>query len=88
MNKGQQVVTCKKCGGNKLTRIPMGLVMLFVTSIMFWIPIIGWIMFIPSLLLTILFMIPTGKVMMQCADCKHGNTVSKATYNEFKKALQ
>jgi hypothetical protein len=57
MNGGQQLVTCPKCGGSKVTPLAGGIAagiglilagLFFGIGLGMWIPIIGWFIMIPA----------------------------------------
>ncbi|WP_370225243.1 hypothetical protein [Cytobacillus sp.] len=89
MNKGQEVIHCKKCGSNRITRVPVILILFLSGSCFLWIPIIGWIA-APILFLLALLMafLPSGKRIVKCEDCKHSFPVDNKVYKEFKEAIK
>ena len=94
---GQQVVTCKKCGSNKVQEFNgMRLAFIFMGFMMFglgvWIPLIGWLLMMPAGLIMIvvgvLFLFKKKKTSrFQCVECKHSFQVSKEDQQEFRNAI-
>lgn len=86
--KGQQVITCPKCGENKVKQTPVALIILLTGGCLVWIPVIGWIFGAGFILAgIILFFIPVLKAF-QCMQCRHGWFVSKKKYKEYKEAIK
>lgn len=94
---GQQVVTCKKCGSNKVKEFNgIRLAFIFMGFMMFglgvWIPLIGWLLMMPAGLI----MIVVGVLSLfkkkktsrfQCVECNHSFHVSKEEQQEFRNAI-
>lgn len=86
--QGQNIIHCEKCGSNKVTKLPMFLILFASAGCMVWIPVIGWIL-APLLFLAAIVwaVLPKGKVLMRCEECKHVTAVEKPKYKEFKEYL-
>ncbi|WP_411955111.1 hypothetical protein ACKXGF_04945 [Alkalibacillus sp. S2W] len=89
MSEGQNIITCNKCGSNKVDRLPLALTFLVIGACIVWIPVLGWflapILFLIALIIPIMFY---KKVFMKCKDCKHIFDVKKDVYKEYKEFLQ
>lgn len=83
--EGQQIITCPKCGGNKMSPVPLWLVFLISGSCLLWIPIVGWVL-APIFLIAaaVMPLLPKGGIFIRCNDCKHTFPVKKDKYKEYK----
>ena len=97
MNKGQEIVTCKKCGSNKVQDTGGKGGVLFtgfmMVSLGMWIPIIGWFIMIPVGLLMMIAAIismffKTTERGFKCRECKHMFTVPMESFKEYKEFLK
>ncbi|MBC2263744.1 hypothetical protein HCB37_04350 [Listeria booriae] len=94
--EGQNVVTCKNCGSNKVNFTGSLSSILFITGILFagvgiWIPIFGWFVMVPIGLIVMLSSIPAlfyKKKNFRCVDCKNKFTITKEQYLEYKAAIK
>ncbi|WP_077623800.1 hypothetical protein [Sediminibacillus massiliensis] len=87
--QGQQIIHCPKCGENKVSMMPIALIIFLSGGCFVWIPILGWIVApILFLIAIIMWVIPTGKVFMRCESCKHGFSVPKSEYKQYKEAIK
>lgn len=91
--KGQQLITCSKCGSNKLRKADSsgtvaGMLLLFGFLIV-WIPIVGWILgtllILGGLAVAILASIPSLNTTktMQCVECKNRFKVDKEVFKQW-----
>jgi Zn finger protein HypA/HybF involved in hydrogenase expression len=93
MNRGQEVVTCGKCGSNKVQPVGgKGMVIftgLLTMGVGAWIPIIGWFLIMP-----VGFLILIGGIIslffkakskrFKCLECKQINLATIEAYEAFK----
>lgn len=95
--KGQEIVTCKQCGGNKVQPIDRKGA-LIVTSVLLiglgiWIPIIGWFLMIPAGVIMLLVGIgakasKSKSQTFRCLECKHVFKVGKDTFKQYQTYLK
>lgn len=84
--KGQQIITCKKCGSNKVNRQHPAIAAFLGIGCAMWIPIIGWILIPIFFIIGLVTMF--GKVVFKCEECKHVFPVTKDQLQEYKQALK
>ena len=84
--KGQEVILCNKCGGNKVDPAHAGTTSFLTGSCLLWIPVIGWIL-APFFFLYGVLSGATKNVMYKCKDCKHHFNVDKETHKKYKQEL-
>ncbi|MCM3736462.1 hypothetical protein M3215_11660 [Bacillus cytotoxicus] len=87
--KGQQIILCKKCGGNKITLLGKFYFYMVTAVCTFLFGI---------LIITIPFAIITGFLMLlspfipirlaRCAECKYIQKIDKETFQKFKKEFR
>lgn len=98
-NTGQQIVTCKNCGSNKVkvsTPGANGCAMFFlgliIASFGIWIPFVGWFFMIPLgiilMLCSILVPLLQKKYGVTCQDCTHKFDITKEEYTRYKKEIE
>lgn len=85
-NKGQDIIVCKKCGSNKVNKVPLGLQLFATAGCLMWIPIIGWVL--APIVFLISLLTPFGKIVFKCEECKHQFPVDKETYKQYKEYLR
>ncbi|PFW43784.1 hypothetical protein [Priestia megaterium] len=95
--QGQQVVTCKKCGGNKVEKMAIRgalfIVFLIGSFISLWIPFFGWLIMLPICLIGtvvtgISLFIKSKNVNFKCVECNHYFTVPRETAKQFNEAIK
>jgi predicted nucleic-acid-binding Zn-ribbon protein len=96
-NNGQQIITCKQCGSNKVQDMGgKGALIgggLLGIGLGIWIPVIGWFIMIPAGLIMLaiglfsLFFKTTHR-RFKCRECKYEFNVPIETYKEYKAYLQ
>lgn len=77
-------VPCKNCGSAKTQKFgpgKAGLVSLLTGSCLLWVPVLGWVLapifFLIAVILWLGALIPSGRVVFQCGECKKIFTVQK-----------
>ena len=95
-NNGQDFITCKSCGSNKITLV--GNIYYIIASASFlsiffllWLPIIGWIAIPIVLIISIVSLIigfASKKSRVKCAACNNCFNISKVNYKKLKNLLK
>jgi len=86
IDRGQHIVLCKNCGGNKVNILRPTSHYIKICFILLIIPILGWI-FLPFVLIwTILREFKATRKML-CMECAMTLIVSRDTYKQYKQYL-
>lgn len=97
--KGQNIITCPQCGGNKIQdtggKAATILASIIMISLGMWIPIIGWFIMIPVGvvmflygIISLFFRTTHRKIKCKDKECKHVFKVKIETFKEYQTFLK
>ena len=86
--KGQTIVTCSQCGGNKVKSSAIGLFQFCMSvGILFCITIIGIPFGIAFIISAFIVRKSKARLKFRCIECKHDFKITEPTYNDYIKAI-
>lgn len=88
--EGQQIITCTKCGSNKVTENKIIRNIFIGALLLCFIPIVGWIAvpFVFATGIAGLIIKKAKKIeLMKCMECKQALQAGKGKYEEYKAFL-
>ena len=98
-NLGQNVVTCKNCGSNKVNVVTPGAngcaafgVGFLIICAGVWIPVVGWFVIIPIGVITMfssfLFPLFQKNYKVTCKSCDHTFYITKEKYKRYMNSIK
>lgn len=85
--KGQQVVNCPQCGGNKVKSTASAYKSIIWLGIISCVTIIGIPIGIILIVSAFIMKYSSSRLKFRCQECKHDFKVNEETYNKYIKTI-